>query len=634
VLKTLPSIFMAPATQPRKRGRTLSRIALALATLATAGLFNAAHATFPGENGVIVFEQPGSPSTIAKVKSEFGSTVTTLGIGIQPSVSPSGKKIAYLSNDRLGLHVMNIDGSNAVQLLNNGKEMASPVWSPDGSKVGFAIASTNRSAMELWSIKLNGTGKTLVRSFPFAVPIDRFSLAWSPSGSVYTLNGPDNAGDGGDALYIADDIDSGVRGLARNDPGSSWAPDGASILFHFDNSEYEINPDGSNTRRLNPLGETSGISSISPDGQSIAGSVFTTDGAGQPVNGLAVRQRSDGWIARAWNVYSAKADWSRVPKNCYTSTPQGGGGILAGDEFHAVNCAGVATSDGGQQVIAVGGDGYLYHRAFTSGSHGGWTPFARVPGGGGNPLGIKAKKIAIAAAKDGTSQVVIINVADDLVYHAMRYSSGNWTGFTPLDGYAGAANFAARDVAITINASSPTSPGNAQVIASGLGNGNIFYRVRQPDGNWWPFTNVPGLYGNRQISYALAISAAEDGYTDVLATLVNPNGTPQLVHQTRRPNSSWDGNWVTVGTPAGTIISISSEVAVTRTLSGTTQLLFTDSAGNVNFQERSSPNLPSSWQSQVTTTPILSTAGRAVSISAGATAGSTSQLLLTRTFPQ
>ncbi len=59
-------------------------------------------------------------------------------------------------------------------------------------------------------------------------------------------------------------------------------------------------------------------------------------------------------------------DWSRVPKNCYQSSPQGGGGVLADDvDYYAEQCAVAVMPDGGamtgvlQQAIAIGPDGRL-----------------------------------------------------------------------------------------------------------------------------------------------------------------------------------------------------------------------------------------------------------------------------------
>lgn len=606
-------------------------MALALATLAAAAYLNVAHATSPGENGVIVFESPdASGASVIKRVSPGYSAISNLAKGNSPSVSPNGKKVAFVNNRNL--YVMNIDGSNIVTLDDN-ENSFSPAWRPDGSQVVYAIVDGTKWGA-LWTINPDGTGKTFMRYLVSKDTVLKgLDLAWSPSISVYTFN--DDAG----GLSTADTINPGPPPtLATGGHGSSWAPDGASILFNdTSGNQFEINPDGSNRRSVPPAGATSGSSAISPDGAFIAGGVYTGN-----VPLLTTRARAGAPTTFAWTTETGKTSWSRTPKNCYETTPQGGGGVLAGDvDFYAEQRAIAVMPDNGahgvlQHAIAVGPDQRLYYRLLQSNPFGGaptWTGFARVPGVAGNPNGVNAKKIAIAGAKDGSSQVVIINANDNVVYHALRYANGSWSGFSALDGdpVTGGA-FQAKDVAITINASAATSPGNAQVIANNLNglpngwpNGVVFHRVRWAAGNWTPFIEVPHT---NALTHELAIAADENGNTDVLATAYD--GT--ILH-VLRTGSSW-GNWVDVGTPAGTTLSASTDIAVTRALNGTAQLIFTDSAGNVKLQERATPNVNSTWQSPVATTSIASTVGRAVSISAGATAGSSSQLLLTRTFPQ
>ena len=56
-----------------------------------------------------------------------------------PSVSPDGKKIAFMS-DRDGdieIYVMNVDGSNPRRLTHSPGRDAHPEWSPDGQKIYF-----------------------------------------------------------------------------------------------------------------------------------------------------------------------------------------------------------------------------------------------------------------------------------------------------------------------------------------------------------------------------------------------------------------------------------------------------------------------------------------------------------------
>lgn len=627
---SLSSISIASPVQPRKRTRTLPQMALALATLAAAGLFNPAHATFPGENGVIVFHSlnPITENFDIQRVSPGNSAVTTLATaGRSPSVSPNGRKVAFSSQDGLSIYVMNIDGSNVV-LLDSGQPVDSPVWLPDGSQVVFARTPPN-NPIELWTVNPDGSGKAFMRSLKGFTSSGRVALAWSPLGNLYAF---DSGG-----LNIADNVTFDVRKLAPEGSGAAWAPDGASILFRSNNGgQFEINPDGSNLRQVPSTGYVGFVNAISPDGALIAGGMSTN---GQSL--LTTRKRAGSPTTFSWAANALNTDWSRVPKNCYATTSQGGGGVLAGDvDFYAAQCAIAVMPDSGQhgalqQAIAIGPDQRLYHRVLKPGAPGvapTWTSFTRVPGAGGNSNGINARKIAIAASRDGSAQVVIINTDDNLVYHAMRYANGTWSGFVAVDGASGAPNFAARDVAIAIDLSTPTSPGNAQVIANGLAAGGLYHRVRWPAGNWSSFQPISD--SNVFTTNGIALAVGEDGNTNVLAITTTANGNQsQIMQSLRYAAGNWSG-WGLVAMPAGITFSTSSDVAVTRTINGLAQVMFTDSMGNAYSQDRPTPNMPFSWQVQAPTTQIANTVGRAVSISAGATAGSSSQLLLTRTFPQ
>jgi dipeptidyl aminopeptidase/acylaminoacyl peptidase len=618
-------------SQPCKRA--LTRAVLALATLATAACFNTANATYPGENGVIVFDD--GAGAIRRVSPGNG-TVTTLPNGAHPVVSPNGKKIAFDRPDYGAgfgdIYVMNIDGSNIIKLTDSAARTyyTWPTWSPDGSKLGYTVYTVSTTQSAFWTMNPDGTGKTWKRDLSTS-QIDSFS--WSPSGNTYAFSLSDIP-----AIMVFDDLSS--RPIRRADGGYlSWAPNGASLLFNnSSNIQSEVNWDGSGLHVVPGNNQVwFSRSAISPDGTAIAGAISAAPSE------LATRDRATGAKIFSWVVGRTRnTDWARVPKNCYESTPAGGGGVLANDvDFYAEQCAIAVMPDGGamtgilQQAIAVGPDGRLYDRLLKSDPFGGtptWTRFAVVPGVAGNPNGVDAKKIAIAAAKDGSSQVVIINASDNAVYHAMRQANGTWSGFTALGGFSGAPNFQARDVAIAINASTYSSAGNAQVIANGLAVGSVFHRVRWAAGNWTPFAQVPGAAGMN--TRELAIAASEDGNTNVLATTTAADGSQSRIMQALRgADSNWS-NWVTVGVPKGTTLSATTDVAVTRTLDGRAQMMFTDSSGNAVLQERSTPNLPSSWQSEAPGVPVATAVGRAVSIAAGAAITSSSQLLVTRTFPQ
>ncbi|OUL98039.1 hypothetical protein A8M77_33595 [Variovorax sp. JS1663] len=359
---------------------------------------------------------------------------------------------------------------------------------------------------------------------------------------------------------------------------------------------------------------------------------------------MTTRARAGSPTTYVWPITASEVDWARVPKNCHATTPQGGGGVLGSNvDFYADQCV-IAVSPnpvaaGGvlAQAMAMGPDGRVYARALKANPFGGdpvWGPYYVVPGlsngATGDPAGVKAKKIAIAAAKDGSFQVVIIHAANDSLYHAMQYpNNGNWSGFGLLDG-VGTLTFAARDVAIAINGSSPTSAGNAQVIANGLEAASVFHRVRWPNGTWTPFAQVPGAQGMN--TQALAIASSDDLYTNVLAITTAADGSQGQIQQVLRdPSGNWAG-WVTVPTPAGTTLSKTSDLALTRTnlIGNPAYLMFLDATGNVYFQVRNNPNLPASWQGQAPT-DLITTQGRTVSLSGS---GFGTSLLVTRVYPQ
>lgn len=104
----------------------------------------------------IIFDMLGD---IYKVSIEGGDAVSLtqdFAWNIQPSVSPDGKKIAFIS-DRGGLSnvwVMNIDGSDLKQISNEkSNTIHAPKWSPDGQYIAAMKGIMSRrsiAAGEIW----------------------------------------------------------------------------------------------------------------------------------------------------------------------------------------------------------------------------------------------------------------------------------------------------------------------------------------------------------------------------------------------------------------------------------------------------------------------------------------------------
>jgi TolB protein len=80
-----------------------------------------------------------------------------------PSVSPDGKKIAFMS-DRDGdieIYVMNADGSTAKLLTEECEKLGHPVWSTDDSQIFYT--ATRGGATRIWEISTDGGGARPVK---------------------------------------------------------------------------------------------------------------------------------------------------------------------------------------------------------------------------------------------------------------------------------------------------------------------------------------------------------------------------------------------------------------------------------------------------------------------------------------
>jgi TolB protein len=94
----------------------------------------------------------------------------------QPSWSPKGDKIAYsaMKNDKSNICVINVDGSNLVQLTNNAGENESPSWAPGGSLIAFS--STREGPSRIYIMTAYGTDQRRL----LTLPGEQTNPDWSP----------------------------------------------------------------------------------------------------------------------------------------------------------------------------------------------------------------------------------------------------------------------------------------------------------------------------------------------------------------------------------------------------------------------------------------------------------------------
>lgn len=212
---------------------------------------------------------PARTQDVRKVGHKVSDVVFEKLTGIPGAFST---RIAYVSTlnkntnkQKFILQVADADGFNARTVFSSTKQLMSPTWSPDGSRLAYVSFETGNSAIFVQDI-IRGTrskisGKAGINSAP----------AWSPDGRYLALT---LSAGGSPDIYI---MDMTARKLKRLTSDSSidtepcWMPDGKSLLFTSDRSGqpqiYRVSLNGGKANRITFDGNYNAAPDISPGGQ-------------------------------------------------------------------------------------------------------------------------------------------------------------------------------------------------------------------------------------------------------------------------------------------------------------------------------------------------------------------------------
>jgi Tol biopolymer transport system component len=290
----------------------MARSALAAAALVAALALSAApaQATFPGENGPIVYSfnddtQPGFSAHELRARRPGARRSTTIHRCVyphsvqhdppchelhQPSWSPDGRLVAAtefgpVETGENRLAIIRADGSDlrtlppltSVEERGGGRTQTEmdPSWSPDGSRLvftgltGFRDLNNRRSNLDIYVVNVDGTG---LRRLTYARASDG-APAWGVGESAGRIAFARNRSRRDDIYTVRPD-GTGLRRVVRDGTEPSWSPDGSRLAFARRGRIWVVGADGRGARRIARRPANQPV--WSPDGRRIAFiSVFT-----------------------------------------------------------------------------------------------------------------------------------------------------------------------------------------------------------------------------------------------------------------------------------------------------------------------------------------------------------------------
>jgi len=142
------------------------------------------------------------------------------GIDTEPTWSPSGREIAFIS-DRAGtphVYVMDAEGA-AVRPLTSSGHNTQPRWSPKGD---LLVYTTRQGTHDIWAVNADGSNPRRLTQGPG----DNQGPTWAPNGRRLAFSRDKN-------LYVARRDGSNLKLLRRGNDWfePSWSPDGRRIMY-------------------------------------------------------------------------------------------------------------------------------------------------------------------------------------------------------------------------------------------------------------------------------------------------------------------------------------------------------------------------------------------------------------------
>ncbi len=294
----------------KKRSTWSMAIAIFALFAATSAMADAAR---PGTNGVIAFDQRGTPWDQAGFVNPITQSVELMDVtGSESNISffPNGRRVVYVKDQTEIETADYLSGRGQETLLDSSSgwgccSINNPVVSPSGNEIYFGVSDPNSVTHALWALNIKNRGLRLVKegaigTFPVVSP-DGSTIAISADGgesSVLFMNA-----DGTNQRFV----DTGGLGGGISD----FSPDGKRIIFSASSGPYPA-PDYLYEKEL---GSSEPPAQIDIGNQlSASNPIYSPDGKFVAFNGEVFEGDS--------NVYRVRLSDNRVTSLTFGDEPQ------------------------------------------------------------------------------------------------------------------------------------------------------------------------------------------------------------------------------------------------------------------------------------------------------------------------